>query len=112
MTEQPSAGEHRKDYLSQPSGQKLLRICLTRDSLGWSVDFFEVRPWGWLSPYPKSYLVQDLSEASWVSENEFEGYERILRNSNMKHNLRIMDTDRPGVSKALGLAEGKQESMG
>lgn len=94
MTEQPSAGEHRKDYLSHPSGQKLLRICL--ESLGWSVDFFEVRLWGCLSPYPESYLVQDLPEASWVLENGSEGYKCVLRNSNMKHNLRIMDTDRPG----------------
>lgn len=89
-----------QERLSHPSGQKLLRICLTRDSLGWSVNFVEVRLWGCLSPYPESYLVQDLPEASWVLENGFGGYKCILRNSNMKHNLRIMDTDHPGSANS------------
>lgn len=65
-----------------------------------------------MSSYPESYLVQDLSEASWVSENGFEGYKCILRNSNMKYNLRIMDTDCPRVNKVLGGCRGKAGEHG
>lgn len=39
----PVLGAHRKGYLFQSSGQGLLRICLTRASVGGFVDFFEVR---------------------------------------------------------------------